>query len=218
MARPKESLEKRMLDAQVAVDNANSDEEIKSYVVKFGYDGPRLAVGKALLDETRSLHQKQQKEYGDQYQAKDDLDELRYEANKEYMRYVKIARIALNSEHALYLKLGLIGNRKSALPNWLGQAKQFYINSLSDTIVLEKMTEFGVEQNMLEAGNKLVDAVEKANADLKKEMGEAQQATQERDQALEVLEEWVSNLKAIARIALEDKPQLLEKLGVVVRS
>ena len=97
----------------------------------------------------------------------------------------------------------------------MGQARQFYLNALEDTTVLEKMAGFGITQAKLENGKTLLEQAEAANAAQKKEKGEAQQATQERDQTMDNLEEWLSDFIVIARIALEEKPQLLEKLGIV---
>lgn len=97
----------------------------------------------------------------------------------------------------------------------MGQARQFYLNALADATVSEKMADYGITQAKLENGKALLDQAEAANAAQKKEKGEAQQATQERDKAMDSLEEWLSDFIVIARIALEDKPQLLEKLGIV---
>jgi len=74
---------------------------------------------------------------------------------------------------------------------------------------------FGITQEKLEAGQQLVnDVEEKMNVQLK-EKGEAQNATQERDEAFEELQDWMGDFIAIARIALDDKSQYLEVLGIV---
>ena len=215
MAKPKKSLAARLLAAQVAIDNAISDSEVKSLLTELGYDDTRLNEGKTLLDTTNQLQQTQQKEYGDQFEATGALKEAWEKADKEYMRFVKVARIALKSEHALYQKLDLSGTRKKTLSGWLAQAKQFYLNALADTVVLEKMAAYGMTQAKLEAGKTQIEETETANASQEKEKGEAQQATLERDNAVDLLEDWLSDFIAIARIALEEKPQLLEKLGIV---
>ena len=49
----------------------------------------------------------------------------------------------------------------------------------------------------------------------KKKIGEAQQSTKARDVAIDKLDDWMSDFIAIARVALEEKPQFLEKLGIV---
>jgi hypothetical protein len=48
-----------------------------------------------------------------------------------------------------------------------------------------------------------------------KEKGEAQTATQLRDEAFEDLQDWMSDFIAIAHIAMEDQSQYLEMLGIV---
>jgi hypothetical protein len=60
-----------------------------------------------------------------------------------------------------------------------------------------------------------VNEVENLHSKQLSEKGEAQQSTIERDKAFDELCKWYSSFRAIARIALYEKPQLLEALGIV---
>jgi hypothetical protein len=214
MVTTKKTIAEKLLSAQVAIDNAISNDEIKALLADYGYDETRLAEGKLLLDNVNQLQQTQQKEYGDQFEATNALNSIWNNAYNEYMRFVKISRVALKNELAISQKLGLNGTRKETLSGWLGQAKQFYLNGLSDSTVLSKLSSFGITQAKLEAGKILVDETEAKNAIQEKEKGEAQQATVERDKVADQLFEWLADFIVIARIALESKPQLLEILGI----
>lgn len=47
--------------------------------------------------------------------------------------------------------------------------------------------------------------------------GEVQTATEERDAAMKALKAWLSDYRAISKIALEAEPQQLEALGILQR-
>jgi hypothetical protein len=209
------TMEARLLAAQVAIDNSLNDAEVQTYLAQYGYDSARLNQGKTLLAAAQQLHQKQTVEYGEQFAATTALQSAWDRANAEYMRCVKVARVALKSDRGAHQKLDLDGKRKVSISGWIVQAKQFYTNALADAAVLAKLAEFGITQEKLQAGQQLVNTVETANAAQEKEKGEAQQATLERDAALESLDDWLSDFTAIARVALEEKPQLLETLGIL---
>jgi len=51
-----------------------------------------------------------------------------------------------------------------------------------------------------------------------KESGESQESTQSKNTDLLNLKEWMEDFDIIAKIALYDNPQLLEVLGILVRS
>jgi hypothetical protein len=48
--------------------------------------------------------------------------------------------------------------------------------------------------------------------------GEAEEATHRRNQSIKALKAWMSDFRAIARIALRDNPQLKETLDMVVKA
>lgn len=59
---------------------------------------------------------------------------------------------------------------------------------------------------------------QQAYADYIREKGESQQATQDKNKAFDAVTKWVSEFYAVAKIALEDQPQLLESVAKLVRS
>jgi len=188
---------------------------IKSMISAFGYNDKRLNEGKSLYARASELHDMQKKEYGDQFAATDALDKALNDANALYMRHVKLARIALKGERGAAQSLDLDGRRKQTYSGWIAQASVFYTNALADNSVKSALAKFGINQAALKDGQSLVKDVETKLAIQLKEKGEAQDATKARDTALEDLLDWISDFRAVSRIALESQPQLLEILGIV---
>ena len=213
-----QSIQDRLLAAQIAIENALNDEEIAPLLTAYGYDVTKLNVGNALRQAAMQEVQRQVEEYGDQFTATDIVNQAWQQANAEYMKHVKIARVAFKNERGAFQKLALDGQRKRTLSGWLGQARQCYSNALSDTHVQNVLLGFGIDVAALTAAQALVDAAEQASAAQESEKGDAQQATLERNKAMQALDAWMSDFIAIARIALAGKPQLLEKLGVQVKN
>lgn len=200
------------------MENTLTDTEILGLLSEFGYDEAKVNAGKELYNSANEKFQQQKTEYGEQYAASKELQTKWDAANSIYMKHVKVARVALQNDYGAFLKLGLGGDRKRSLSGWLVQTRQFYSNALGDAGIKTKLAGFGITEAKLQEGKNLTDEVEAANIAHKKERGEAQQATLDRDKALDILEDWLSDFIAISRIAFEDKPQLLEKMGVVVLS
>lgn len=215
MANSTQSIDGNLAAAQIAIENALSDTEVQALLSVYGYDAAKIGEGKTLFETARQLQQQQKAEYGDQYAATDALKVKLDEAKTEYMRFLKVARIVLKNDYAAFKTLELGGVRKQSITGWVAQARTFYINTLGDADIMAKLNNFGITQEKLEAGKILVDETESANLLQKKETGEAQQATITRDEVMDSLDEWMSDFIAIARVALEEKPQFLEKLGVV---
>jgi hypothetical protein len=80
---------------------------------------------------------------------------------------------------------------------------------------LDELAGYGYTVEKLSKEFEAVKEVEQLHSKQLSEKGHAQQATLERDQAFDELAQWYSHFRAVARIALYDKPQLLEALGIV---
>jgi len=212
------SIDTLLNDAQVAIDNTLSNPDILSAVKDFGYSSAKIQQGKALYNTAAAAQLAQTTEAGEQASATATLNDTWETARKSYMRFVKVARVALKNDVGASVQLDLKGDRKRSLSGWLAQANQFYNNALSNKSALSALKEFGITEQKLKAGLNELKAVEAANLEQEKEKGEAQAATKKRDAAIDELQAWMSDYLAIAKIALEDNPQLLEGLGVLARS
>jgi hypothetical protein len=100
----------------------------------------------------------------------------------------------------------------------LREARILYANLLNNPDALSVMAGFGYTPDRLNRELANVNEVENLHSKQLSEKGGAQQATLERDAAFDALYKWYGDFRAIARIALFDKPQLLEALGIKVKS
>jgi hypothetical protein len=207
-----------LLDAKIMIENGLSDAEIKDALSDFGFDESKLQVGKKLYDEMQDLFNKQKKEYGEQYEATEETQKAWEKADVAYIKTLKVARIALQNSVKADNAMMINGQRSRTLSGWLVQAEAFYKNLTSDEGLMNEMTKFGYTVEKLNAEYALVKDVVEKNLKQKKETGEAQEATEIRDKKIEELDRWLSDYRAIVKIALSDNPQKLEKLGILART
>lgn len=218
MANLKNPIAEFLLEAQVMIENSLTDPVVKAALATYGYTEETLAVGKTLYDETVALQNAQSKEYGDQVAATSELYDLWKTADRQYMKTLKIARIAFLDHPKADRAVMLFGQRKESLSGWLAQAQLFYANILNDADLMDSLAEYGYTSEKIQQESALLNQIAVKNQQQKKEMGEAQAATQARDKKIDELAKWVSNLRAVAKVALADDPQQLEKLGILART
>ena len=85
---------------------------------------------------------------------------------------------------------------------------------LADTEAQTQLARYKVTLEALQTALSDVEQAFTLKSSQEQEKGEAQEATQQRDAAIDALDEWLSDFKVVARIALEDTPQLLEALNL----
>ena len=80
------------------------------------------------------------------------------------------------------------------------------------------MAEQNFTKAKLQAEYNLVKEIEKLDSLQENIKGAAQTFTKFRDKKMKALEAWMGQAKKFARLALSEKPQLLENLGITVDS
>jgi hypothetical protein len=189
--------------------------EIQEKLKDFGNVTERINEGKRLSEKVTNLMTTQIGVYSDQYIATSDFSKFWRNVYGSYMVILKIIRVAFNDQPELLSRFNAIGKRNKSLSGWLRDATVLYTNLLNNQEALDVMAQYGYSYEKITKEFQDVSKVEELHSKQLSEKGSAQQTTLERDQAFDELCKWYSKYRAIARIALYDKPQLLEALGIV---
>ena len=183
----------------------------------FGYTEAVMNEGKTKLDITQAAVIQHQKEYGDQYTANENKNALWDEAQTNYKTILTLSRVALKDKPGALHSLRATGKRNRSLTGFIKDARFLYNNLINQPEYLEIMRRFAITKARLVAANLQIDELERAHENSFKEKGEAQDMTIKRDQLFDDLYNWYSDFRAVARLALNDTPQMLEKLGIIVK-
>ncbi len=194
-----------------AINNA----EIAAAIAAYGYDAARMQEGKALAEKANRLMVEHVKTYGQQYEATSASNQLFEKAYADYMVTLKVARVAFKGNAAFLSQINGTGKRHKSISGWIRDARILYTNLLNDPNALATMSKFGVDNQRLTNELQQVNQVGEAHSKGQEGKGLAQQGTVDRDKVFDELADWYSDFRAIARIALYERPQLLEALGIV---
>jgi hypothetical protein len=218
MTASKTSIEARLTTAQVAIESALNDNELRDAFETYGYSSDHVQQGYTLHQRAVTLYQRQQAQYGQLYAGSDDASNLRKQAYNTYINHITLACVVFRANRGALQTLKLVGNRETSLAGWLLQARQFYSNALSNEMIGTKLAEYGLTRDKLEAGKQQISAVDADSVVQRQRKGVARLATKQRDEALAALDAWMRDFRIIARIALTDQPDLLKRLGITVRT
>ncbi len=202
---------------RVALENAATQPEISTEMAELGYDATKIAEGKALLAQTRSAYDANITEDDETTAAYALFASKKSELEKTFMQHRKKAKVVFRKDSLTAEQLAVLGEMPRIYVNILEAAKKFYEISTTNADIQSKLARLVITPEQLTAGKTLVSELETARAGYMREKGESQEATKIKDAAFAKMDDWMSEFYAVARIALEDKPQLLEALGQVVK-
>ena len=210
-----QEIETKILSTEVLITNC-ADSEIAPIFAEVGYPAAEISKGSALLSDAKGLIANRVKESAEQLGATQQVysrfESMKTVSNKTF----KLARIEFEGDIVAEKTLGLRGVRKTTISEWLHQTTIFYTN-LTGTL-LERMINIGYSPERISNEYAQLQELIMAESHQQKQIGEAQEATLERDAKLEELFAWAARLRRVAKIVLEEHPQMSERLGILDRS
>lgn len=202
---------------RVALENAELQPEIAAKMSELSYDSGKIAEGKALLTETRQVYDTNKTEEVETTEASEKFKTDRKLLEKTFRRHRRKARVVFRKDPVMLKRLAIDDDVPGAYAKLIETVSVFY-NEAAKPNALDPLARLGITADDIAAGAQLVNTVETDRANYLREVGESENATKAKDAAMAKMQDWMTEFYAVARIALEDQPQLLEALGRPVKS
>ena len=201
-----------LVQSRVGLENAQSNPEIAGAIAQYGENADRIGEKMGLLVNAENLAEAQKIAYAGQHAATQSVTEARATADKQYSTHRRLALRVFQGDLQRRETLAIHMRKQSSFSKWLTQLLQFYNQALADPAVIDALGRYNITQQDLQAGLALVQEVVRLNQEQEDAKGKAQQATRDRDAALQVLGRAMSELREIAQIGLADRPDLYQSL------
>lgn len=203
---------------RVALENVETQAEIAAALTEFGYDSTVIANGKQLYEIARQAFDTNKTEDQETTVAHDAFDQQLKKAHNYFVLLRKKLRIVFRNDPVALKNLGALGS----IPRPYVQEVEAIRNTLqtlqNENTLLQKLALLKVTSEEITSVLSDLQQLDTLRATYLREEGESQDATEAKDSALGNLGSWMRDLLDVSRIALEDRPQLLESLNILVKN
>lgn len=204
--------------SRIALENVETNPIIKPLMEALGYDTAKIDEGKAFLNEAKNQYLENQQIEDAKLKAYKTFEDKRIEIDTNYAKSRKKAKVIFKDDALVLRELGLVGSVPKSYVKWLEKVSLFYNTLNAQPDLLNKLSVLQITEQYITEQLAAINELENLRAEYIQAKGNSQNATKTKNKAFRTLEKWMSDFYAVARIALEDEPQLLESLGKLVRS
>lgn len=212
---PSIAINRHFAEGEAIIQNIVNSEELQKLFAAYGFPLRRIKEGETRLKTARELHQLREELAESQYDANQQWKGDFQRAKRSYQEYVTLVRMVYREQPDVLRKLRIHQAIPTTQQEWLDQARFFYTKAPAYIAPLEER--FGLKPEEWSQALVEIHSLISAKHGRLQHKAHAQRATQQRDEALIELTNWIKELKYIARVALKDDPQLQEALGMVVK-
>jgi hypothetical protein len=203
--------------ADNSISSALNHGEIASELGRLFYDQPKILEGKAIYDNVINLWKQNKTEHNEENVSYGEFDKQLSELAISYGRHRNNSKKFLRKDPMSKSRLKIDGSLPEAYLPYMEQCEEYYDELNSDPTLLAKLAPILITNIEVDLGIERISRVKQARKSYLTEKGEAENATIIKDNAMAELDAWMDDFMVIADIALEEKPQLKEIFGLVVK-
>jgi len=203
---------------RVSLENVKKQPKISSTMTEYGYTPESITIGENLYSSTLQVYQLNKTEDDETSTAYQLFDQNRVALTDIYRIHRRKAKAAFRKDPVMLDQLSVSGSQPGVYVKWMVMVKKFYAEASNSEETKTKLSRFKVTDEEISMAINLISQTEAARSEYLREVGESEDATKQKDAAFTKLDDWMGEFYEVAKIALEDHPQLLEALGLSVRS
>jgi hypothetical protein len=204
--------------SRTALTNAQTHSEISPALSSFGMDAEQISVGTQIYNSAKEEWEVNKKEDTESELAKNSYKAVYNDLESLFKRHRDFVLIFFKKNPDVLVKLGVKGRFPSSYNTFFDKVKVFYSTIQSDSAIQSELNKIKITPEIATDCLSKLDALFLERSNYVKELGESQDTTKSKNAALIELKDWMDDFDATAKVALYDKPQLLEILGIFVRS
>ncbi len=196
--------------AERSLEIGSSHPEISNSLSEFTYDSAKMDEGKALHKETLTIWFQNSVEQLEKSSAHDEFEIAYKTLQTAYNRDRRRAKAVFRKDPASKARLLIDGIIAESFDNFMTMAERFYKELSSSSELLNKLAPMKITPETITVATALFSEVKRTRIAYLEERAEALEYTNQKNKSLNLLDEWMNDFYTVAKIALEDKKQLLD--------
>lgn len=202
---------------EIIYNNSVNDEEIFNAVSQYGYNKEKFDEGYQIYQKASKLRHTAVSLKGEKENLTEELKKAFKVAVIAYQNLSKVVKAIFSKEEGKLAQLGLHKRMPRTIAGFSVAANILFDNALSIEEIKSELSKYGYDENRLLSEKQKIIQYNLAVQAREAVKGDSQQTTKDQEQAFQELSEWMSKYIKIARVALSEKPELLEKIGIKVK-
>ena len=213
------SKEQKLLQSYgVLFENIKKDTLLATELAEYGYDAETIAQGEILYNTLLEKYSSNVTETAQETTAYAAFNQTFKSLLETYKTDRKKAKIVFKDQADVLKNLKVDGAMPVRNASIIDIMKIFYETLKNNETLLVVLNRLKVNAEHVDGQLNNLTLTQQAYATYIQEKGESQQATIDKNKAFDAVTKWIAEFYAIAKIALEDKPQLLESVAKLVRN
>ena len=204
--------------SRIALTNAQTHPEIQPALEAYGMDAAKIAEGLGVYNNAKEVWERNKTEDAESKIASNSYKASYNQLQALFKRHRDQVLIFFKKNPDVLSSLGVKGRFPAKYNEFFDKVKMFYGTIQKNATIQAEMDKIKITSDVVTDCLSKLDTLLAERANYDKELGESQDVTKSKNAALLALKEWMDDFDAIAKVALYDQPQLLEVLGIFVRS